>query len=89
MSQTATLPVQIVGGPCDGKQIEVRAGVTPMGRPVLPLRIELLGEARWSEYGAPLSPPRYTYDLTGPDSTAYWYVPQSAGPVRPGEEPTT
>jgi hypothetical protein len=89
MSETVMLPVRIVGGPCDGKQIEVRATLTPMGRPVLPTRIELPGEAGWSEHGTPVTPSRHAYDLTGPSSTVYRYVPQSAGPVRPGEETTT
>lgn len=79
MSETVMLPVRVVGGPCDGKRIEVRATVTPMGRPVLPTRIELLGEApplSLDGYG-PTSPPRYRYDLSGPDSVAYRYVEET------------
>lgn len=90
MSETVMLPVQIIGGPCDGKPTEVRAEVTPMGRPVLPRRIELLGEAPPLSVSGdgPSMPPRYTYDLTGPDSVAYRYVPESAGSERPDEETT-
>jgi len=91
MSEAVMLPVRIIGGPCDGQQIEVRATLTPMGRPALPVRIELLGEASplsADGYWTPM-PPRYTYDLTGPDSVAYRYAPPSAGPVHPDEEPTT
>lgn len=91
MSEKAMLPVRIIGGPCDDREVKVRADLTPMGRPVLPGRITLLGETpplSAGGYGPP-DPPRYTYDLTGPDSVAYRYVPESGGPVSPDEEPTT
>lgn len=88
MSETVMLPVRIVGGPCDGQEIKVRATLTPMGRPVLPLRIELLGQAPPLSPTGGGEPSRHRYDLTGPDSVAYRYVPESAGPVRPDEEPT-
>lgn len=86
MSETVMLPVRIIGGPCDGQGIKVRATLTPMGRPVLPPRIELLGEAPPLSLTGSGEPSRHRYDLTGPDSVAYRYMPESAGSVRLGEE---
>jgi hypothetical protein len=94
MSETVPLRACVMGGPHDGRTLDVLATVALNGPPVPPNQIILAAEVRVS-----LDDPnpedlfrRYAYDFVGfsSEGAVYHYVEQrrGAGPVRPDEDPT-
>ncbi|QDN57371.1 hypothetical protein [Streptomyces sp. S1D4-20] len=89
-----SVEIELVGGPADGKQLVINGD--PMDPP---LTTELLApeDFNWREFEAGRAPETrkllYRREANAADNGPLWlyrYDQQaSAGPVRPGEEPTT
>jgi hypothetical protein len=92
MSETLALRAQIMGGPHDGRTLNVEATVPPVGTPMPPNRIILAAETKPSlgDYDLQEELRRYAYDFVGfsGEGAVYHYVElgRGAAPVRPGEE---
>jgi hypothetical protein len=96
MSETLALRAQIMGGPHDGRTLNVEATVPPVGTPMPPTRIILAADTKLKPgdyYDLQEELRRYAYDFVGfsGEDAVYHYVEPGygAGPGRPDEEPTT
>ena len=93
MSETVSLPACIMGGPHDGRTMNVEATVPPVGRPMPPDRIILAAEMRVSLNAEPEELfGRYAYDFVGfsEKGAVYHYTElrRGAGSVGSGEDTT-